>query len=105
MLEYEVKERRADFVVLELRGELAGQLHVDRIKEALEDHYVDDGVRTIRVDLSPVTFLDNHGVATLLTLYRESRDRGKVFVVEQPRGQVLEKLKVTGTLRVLREGA
>jgi len=64
VIDYRVLERSEDFVILQLRGELAGQLWTDRLKRALEEHYVDDGVRRIRVDVSPVTFLDNFGVAT-----------------------------------------
>ena len=58
----------------------------------------------IRVDLAPLSFLDNHGVATLLALAKESERRGKRFRMERPEGQVLEKLEVTGVLKVLREG-
>ena len=104
MLDYEVTERTVESVVIQLRGELAGQLWTERLREALEEHYVDDGVRVIRVDLSPVRFMDNHGVATLLALLRESERRGKRFRVERPDGQVLEKLTVTGVLGVLQEG-
>jgi anti-anti-sigma factor len=105
MLDYEVTERAGDFVLLELRGELFGQFHTERLRRALEEHYVDDGVKLIRIDLSPVSFLDNHGIATLLALYKESERRGKRFRVEGARGQVMEKLSVTGVLRVLHEGA
>ncbi len=104
MLRFEVVKRDEDSVLLELRGELAGRLWTDQLKRALEDHFVDDGVRRIRVDLSPVSFMDNHGVATLLALMKESKARGKRFHVEQPDGQVVEKLKVTGVLRILQEG-
>ena len=104
MLDYEVTERAGDSVVLQLRGELAGRLWTEQLRRALEEHYVDDGVTLIRVDLSPVAFMDNHGVATLLALFKESERRGKRFRVERPEGQVLEKLVVTGVLKVLQEG-
>jgi len=58
----------------------------------------------IRVDLAPLSFLDNHGVATLRGLAKESERRGKRFRVERPEGQVLEKLEVTGVLKVLQGG-
>lgn len=104
VIDYRVLERSGDFVILQLRGELAGRLWTDHLKRALEEHYVDDGVRVIRVDVAPVTFLDNFGVATLVALRRESRDRGKEFVVEGPEGQVREKLSVTGVLSMLEGG-
>jgi anti-anti-sigma factor len=101
MVDYGIADRTEDFVVVRLRGELAGEYWTDVIGDALEDHYVDDGVRVIRVDLSEVTFMDNFGVATLVGLHRRSMDRGKRFVVQNPRGQVRDKLQVTGLAKVL----
>ena len=105
MVQYEVAERRGDFVRLALRGELAGRLWTEHLQAALEDHFVDDGVKRILVDLAGLSFMDNYGVATLVALHRESQGRGKRFLVERPQGQVEEKLKVTGVLKILQEGA
>jgi anti-anti-sigma factor len=102
--DYEVVEREGERVVLQLRGELTESLQTEALKEALEEHYVDDGVRVIEVDLAPLRFLDNYGVATLVALQKESRDRGKRFHVEGAGGQVREKLRVTGVLRILEQG-
>lgn len=102
MVDYRIAERNEDYVVLWLRGELSGEYTTDVIGDALEEHYVDDGVKVIRVDLSEVTFLDNFGVATLVGLHRRSVDRGKRFVVQNPRGQVRDKLRVTGVAKVLK---
>lgn len=101
MVEYKVIDKQGDYVLLQLRGELAGQLWTESLRRALEEHFVDDGVRRIRVDLSPVTFLDNYGVATLVALQKESRERGKQFLIEGSDGQAYEKLRVTGVLRIL----
>jgi anti-anti-sigma factor len=98
-------ERQGDHVVLRLQGELSGRLWTEVIQEFLEEHYVDDGVRRIRVDLAPVSFIDNYGVATLIALYKASVDRGKRFSVEGAQGQVLEKLETTGVRRVLEGGS
>jgi anti-anti-sigma factor len=103
-LDFEVVEHGEDFVILALRGELSEQFWTKRIRHVLEEHYVDDGVRVIRADLSAVRFMDNHGVATLLALYKESLARGKRFVVEDAVGQPREKLKVAGVLRILEGG-
>jgi anti-anti-sigma factor len=103
MIECEIVERDRDYVVLRLSGELAGQLWTDVLGKALDEHFVDDGVKVIRVDLSPVTFLDNNGVATLVSLHRASGERGKRFFVVNPGGQVREKLEVTGVSRFLQE--
>lgn len=99
-----VVARQDDFVLLKLEGELANRLWTEAVQEHLEDHYVDDGVHRIRVDLSPVSFIDNFGVATLVALYKEARRRGKRFEVEGAQGQVREKLEITGVLGVLEGG-
>jgi anti-anti-sigma factor len=103
-LKVRVVERQDDHVVLRLEGELAGRLWTEVIQEFLEEHYVDDGVRRIRVDLAPVSFIDNYGVATLIALYKASVERGKRFSVEGAQGQVLEKLDTTGVRTVLEGG-
>jgi len=101
MIEYEVAERSGDHVVLRLRGELLGDLPVRRLQDVLEEHYVDDGVRVIKVDLSQVDRISLEGVAVLVDLWRESLRRGKQFQAEQARGGVREKLATTGVLRLL----
>ena len=97
-------DRQGDHVILRLEGELAGQFWTEVIQDYLEDHYVDDGVKRIRIDLSSVSFIDSYGVATLIALYKESRQKKKHFSVEGAQGQVLEKLKTTGVRSVLEEG-
>jgi anti-sigma B factor antagonist len=101
MVDYRVVDRENDHVVLQLSGELAGEYWTDVIGDVLEEHFVDDGVKVIRVDLSEVTFMDNFGVGTLVALHRRSLERGKRFVVQNPRGQVRDKLRVTGVGQVL----
>src|SRR6266498_3315536 len=103
-LTYEVIEREDDFVVLQLRGDLSGRVWTEQIRRSLEEHYVDDGVKRIRIDISPVSFVDNYGVATLVALQGHSRERGKQFFLEGAQGQPREKLKVTGVLRILEQG-
>jgi anti-anti-sigma factor len=101
LVDYRIVGREEDHVVLRLQGELAGEYWTDVIGDALEEHYVDDGVKVIRVDLSDVTFMDSFGVATLVGLHRRSLERGKRFVVQNPQGQVRDKLRVTGVAKVL----
>jgi anti-anti-sigma regulatory factor len=104
VVEYEVAEMSGDFVLLRLRGELLGDLPVRQLHDALEEHYVDDGVRFIRVDLSQVERISLEGVAVLVDLWRESQRRGKQFQAEHARGVVREKLATTGVLRLLSAG-
>ena len=97
-------EREGDHVVLGIRGDLSARLMTDVLRESLEEHYVDDGVHLIRLNISGVGFMDSYGVATLVGLMRASHDRGKLFVVEGARGQVRDKLQVTGVLGILERG-
>ena len=87
--------------VVELSGQLTGDSRTENLKEWLEEHFVDDGVRTIRVNLSEVTRIDLEGVAALGMLAAEAVRRDKVFLIEGPSGQVRDKLVETGLLTYL----
>jgi hypothetical protein len=84
LVDYEVLDREGDLACLLLRGELEGDIPSEVLKR----------------ELSLIT-LD--GVGILLELWNESRRRGKRFVVQDPHGQVREKLRVTGLLGTLSE--
>lgn len=103
-MDYEVTERTGDYVRLILRGELSGERPVEHFKRDLERHYVDDGVRTIQVDLEDLTALSLEGCAVLLELWEESHRRGKKFELVHPTGQVRDKLAMTGLLKALGSG-
>ena len=98
MVDYEVLDREGDLACLMLRGELEGDVSSKVLKRELERHYVDDGVRTSCVKLNELDLITLDGVGILLDLWTESRRRGKRFVVQNPQGQVREKLRVTGLL-------
>jgi anti-anti-sigma factor len=100
-LEVRTRERFGDVALIELRGELTGEGRTRNIQRFLEDHYVDDGVTRIRLDLGLVRRMDLEGIATLIALWRESRERGKALTVEGAQGQVREKLRDTGLLDLL----
>jgi anti-anti-sigma factor len=104
MLEFDVVERGRDYVVVRLAGELAGEGWTDRIGRILEEHFIDDGVQLIRLDITPLTFMDSEGLATILRLRQESRARRKVFSVHGATGQVRRKLEVSGLLGILESG-
>jgi anti-anti-sigma regulatory factor len=101
VIAFEVAEKSGDYVVLRLQGELLGDVPARRLHDILEDHYVDDGVVVIRVDLSGVERISLEGVAVLVDLWRESQRLGKRFQAENARGVVREKLATTGVLRLL----
>lgn len=100
-VEFRVTERVGDAVRVLLDGELTGQRASERLRDALEEHFVDDGVRAITLDAGGISFLDNFGVATLVGLRKESERRGKRLVVVGSDRQVRDKLRVTGVLRLL----
>jgi anti-anti-sigma factor len=100
-LQYEVQQRRGDYVVVALRGELVDDASVEHVKASLEEHYVDDGVRLIRVDLSDVEYITLEGIQMLLGLWKESRHRGKDFRADGAQGQVFERLRIAGVTRLL----
>jgi anti-anti-sigma factor len=104
VLTYEVVALGEDEVVVALRGSLADDNWTQRLRDFLDEHYVNDGVQTIRVDLAEVVRMDLEGVATLVVLSKEAARRGKRFVVAGVRGQPAEKLEQTGTLRYLEGG-
>jgi anti-anti-sigma factor len=103
VLDHEVTERTGDEARILLHGELSGDVPVERLREDLERHFVNDGVRVIRVDLSDVDMIDLEGVSILLVLWRESHKRGKRFVVDGATGQVREKIATTGLTRLLED--
>jgi anti-sigma B factor antagonist len=102
-LEYtvHVREGRA---VLGLSGELSSDGWTEELLTALSEHYINDGVREIEVDLTALSFVDMEGVATLLRLLGEARARDKVFVTTGARGRVRAKLEQAGVLGLLEGG-
>ena len=96
MLDYQVTERRGQEASILLKGELSDDVPSERLKKALEHHFIDDGIRTLRVDLSEVRSIDLEGIGVLLALWREARDRGKHFVIAGPSEQVIDRLAVAG---------
>ena len=87
--------------IVELAGELTDDSSTENLKDWLEEHFVDDGVRTIRVNVSAVTSIDLEGVAALGLLAAEAVRRDKVFFIEGETGQVGSKLRETGLLQYL----
>jgi anti-anti-sigma regulatory factor len=82
--------------VLRLTGELSGEDWTDPLLIALTEHYINDGVRQIEVDLSSLSFIDLEGVASLLRLRGEARVRHKSFLVSGASGRVKSKLEQAG---------
>jgi anti-anti-sigma factor len=104
MLSFEVMREEAGDVVVALQGELAYSDWTGALRRFLESHYISDGVRRIRLDLSDVTALDLEGLATLVVLWKEADRNGKAFVVEGAEGQPQQKLVQTGMAALLTRG-
>jgi len=104
VVECRLVDRRDDYVVLRLSGELSGDRPSARVRQALDAQYVNDGVRRIRLDLRRLANIDLEGVGVLLQLFRESQRRGKALTVERARGSVRDRLRTTGVLRLLERG-
>ena len=97
--------RRVDGdVVVALHGELAYVDWTARLRTFLEEHYIADGVRRIRLDLSDVSMLDLEGLATLIVVWKEAGRNGKALLVEGLDGQPLEKTRQTGLFEMLTSG-
>jgi len=100
-LTYDVDRPDPDDVVIHLHGELSRDPDSLRVERELGEHYVDDGVRRIHIDLEELEGIDLEGVAVLIHLYRESTRRGKVLTLEHARGAVRRRLLTTGVLRIM----
>jgi anti-anti-sigma factor len=84
-----------------LGGELTGEESTPALEEWIEEHFVDDGVATIRIDVSEVSQIDLEGVAGLGLLAAEAVKQQKELIVEGATGQVQRKLEETGLVRYL----
>lgn len=91
-------------VIVTLSGTLAYEPWTDRLRSFLEQHFINDGVKEIRLDLGEVDRIDLEGVATLIVLRREAEARGKRLVVEHAQGSVRRRLELTGVLELLEDG-
>jgi anti-anti-sigma factor len=85
------------------RLRLAGELDLagcDALTQAFES-FVREGVGSVAIDASAVTFLDSSGLRALLAGHRAITDAGLGFAIEQVSPAVERLLHVTGTRAVL----
>jgi anti-anti-sigma factor len=104
-LAFGVWDEDAVQIVMELHGELTGPWQTRQLKAAVEQHFDDDAVREVLVNVRDLGFMDNDGVAALVALLMVCRQHGMGFRVTGADGQIRDKLRVTGVLRVLEQGA
>lgn len=64
----------------------------DEIRQAIDT----EGVESVQVDLSEVTFLDSSGIALLLRGRRRAEERGVAYQVTGAHGITQEVLEITG---------
>lgn len=98
LLRYEVRDEPGETVIIWLSGSFTQEDWTARLRGFLEEHYINDGVRIIMLDLGEVEEIDLEGVATLMILLRESDDRGKRLMTQNARGRVRVKLEMSGVL-------
>jgi ABC-type transporter Mla MlaB component len=103
MLQCRTLESTSGTATVELRGALVHSERLEDVREFLEEHYVNDGVVRIRLQVEGVEQIDLEGVAALATLKAEALRRGKALTVEGALGFVRAKLRTTGLLGYLEE--
>jgi anti-anti-sigma factor len=105
LLDIRIAIRDREQVLVELRGDLADETWTERLDEFLHEHYVDNGIRNIRVNLSEVHRIDLAGVSTLVLLAHEAKRHHKRLIVEGADGGVRDQLQERGVLAYLERGA
>lgn len=104
MLEYSVVSETGSTVTVALRGAMTGEDWATRMTEFLDEHYVQDGVSVIALDLSQVRAIDLEGVGALVASARSAEERSKRLVVLEPSDVVERRLELTGMLAYLTSG-
>ena len=99
MLEVGAPERSGEHVTIPVSGSLTRRDARD-LRDGLIEHYLDDGVTTIAVDASRLSFVDEDGVGALLRLRSEAIAKGKRIGLTNVSGQVREKLGLINVLRL-----
>ena len=82
-----------------LTGEL--DLTVGPLLDAAVSHVLDDGMRSVLLDLDALRFCDSTGLSALLRTCRRVREAGGTCVVAAARGQVQRLLDLTSMKRTL----
>ena len=101
VLRCSVADRGPDDLTLLLTGALTRDTASERVERDIEQHYVDEGVLRVHLDLHDLEAIDLEGIAVLLHLFRASQRRGKVMTVERSEGTVRRRLLTTGVLRIM----
>jgi anti-anti-sigma factor len=91
-----VKARDAGRLVLSVTGALSGGPATERMAGTIRRLLPDPGIDTLVLDLEDVDYLSSVGLARLLLIRQELAGAGTSLRVVNPRGQVLEKLRLTG---------
>lgn len=104
MAEIEVTSSRSGTVRASLAGDLVGTARAGAVRRRLAEQYGTDSVERVEVDVSGVSMIDLEGVAALVVSSNDARRSGKRMQVTGAQGQVREKLRTTGVLRLLEDG-
>lgn len=88
-------QRRGSVLTVAVAGEV-DLATCPTVEDAINDAIAGDGVTSVQVDLSEVTFLDSSGIALLLRGRRNADGRGVAYRVTGARGITQEVLVITG---------
>jgi anti-anti-sigma factor len=91
-----VKARDAGRLVLAVSGELSGGPATDRMGGSIRRLLPDPSFDTLVLDLDDVDYLSSVGLARLLLIRQDLAGSGTSMRTVNARGQVLEKLRLTG---------
>ena len=81
---------------LRLTGSLTGLSRSTQLLDELGEHYVNDGVSAIAIDLSETPWIDLEGVAVLISLLKGAHAHDKTLWIEHETNAVASKLRQTG---------
>lgn len=101
VLEYSIPSRSGSTATVALRGDMVGEEWATRMRGFLDEHFVEDGVSLIALDLAGVQAIDLEGIGALVALARNAERRTKRLVILSPTEAVERRLEMTGMLEYL----
>jgi anti-sigma B factor antagonist len=93
------REDRANETWVHLEGELDHE-GCDQVAPALLSA---DGLQTVVVDMTGVTFVSSVGIGLLLRAHRELRAQGRSLLLHGLRPHIRKSLELVGALRIIPE--
>ena len=86
--------------VVEVSGRIAASESMD-LTRRMEEHFANDGLRGIVLDLSRVDYMSSAGLGTVVWLGKRMREKNQGFGVSGLRDRVAQVFKLSGLDRIL----